>query len=649
MNNRILYFIIFCFAFLNVFAQKNTQKLGDKQYDSYSYYDAIKTYERIVEKGYVDQNILEKLGNSYYFKSDLDNSAKWYGKLFDFSKDIAPEYYYRYAQSLKAIKDYQRADEIMNHFDQKRADEMRAKLDMAQKNYLEIIKKNSGRFTIENAGINSEYSDYGASFYKDKIVFATARDTGNFVKRKHSWTGESFTNLYAATIGNDGLLSNPTKFTKHLNSRYHESTPTFTKDGKTVYFTRNNYLNGKKGEDSNRSNLLKIYKATLEGDKWTNITELSFGSDGYSVAHPALSPDEKTLYFSSNMPGTKGKSDLFKVTINLDGSFGTPVNLGDAINTEGKETFPMFTSEGELYFASDGHPGLGGLDVFVAQLSADGTFKNVQNVGEPINSPKDDFGFLINDQTRMGYFTSNREGGKGGDDLYKFIEIKRLICEQTLSGIVIDKETTAPIVGAKFFLMDDAFKIISEITTKADGTFNFGKITCENKYYIKTEKLEYKIEELPTTTVGESGETFVKVELQKIINPYTVGQGLEKVLEIKQIYFDLNKSDITPLAEIELAKILDVLQQNPTMTIDVRSHTDCRQSAKYNMALSDRRVKSTIAWLVSKGIDKARLTGRGYGETRLVNDCACEGNKKSNCSEEEHQANRRSEFIITRL
>lgn len=649
MKNRILYFIVFCIVSTNVYSQKLKEQKADQEYQNFAYFDAIKTYERIYSKGYKNQSLLEKLGNSYYFNADLENAAKWYGRLFEFSKDITPEYYYRYAQSLKAIKDYKRAQEIMILFDQKRSNEIRAKLDMAQKDYLTQIKKNSGRYIIENAGINSVYSDYGSSFYNDKLVFTTARDTGSFIKRKHSWTGESFTNLYSADIDGNGMLSNATKFTKYLNTRYHESTPAFTKDGKTAYFTRNNYLNGKKGSDSDNSNLLKIYKATLVEGKWTNITELPFDSDGYSVAHPALSPDEKTLYFSSNMPGTIGKSDLFKVAIHLDGSFGTPINLGDAINTEGKETFPMVTAEGELYFASDGHPGLGGLDIFVAQITSEGSYKNVQNVGEPINSPKDDFGFLINDQTRIGYFTSNREGGIGGDDIYKFIELKKLICEQALSGIVTDKETGMPLAGAKVTLSDGEFKILKEITTSADGTFDFGKVECESKYYIKTDKLAYNTEENPTIISDESGKTFVKVELQKTINPYTVGQGLEKVLEIKQIYFDLNKSNITPLAEIELAKILDVLQQNPTMTIDVRSHTDCRQSAKYNMALSDKRVKSTIAWLVSKGIDKSRLTGRGYGESQLVNDCGCEGNKKSDCTEAEHQANRRSEFIITHL
>jgi outer membrane protein OmpA-like peptidoglycan-associated protein/tetratricopeptide (TPR) repeat protein len=649
MKNRIIYLVVACIASVSMHSQKLKEAKGDKEYDKFAYVDAIKTYERIFAKGYKSQDMLEKLGDSYYFKADLDNAAKWYGELFAFTQEVAPEYYYRYSQALKAVKDYKKADEMLAKFNQKSGNELRAKLANAQKNYLDQIKKNSGRYTVENAGINSQYSDYGSAFFNNKVIFTSARDTGSFGKRKHTWTGESFTNLYGADMGDQGALSNAARFGSKLNSRFNESTPAFTKDGKTVYFTRNNFNDGKKGADARKSTLLKMYKATLEGDNWTNITEVPFNSNDYSVAHPALSADEKTLYFASNMPGSLGQSDLYKVAINSDGSFGTPTNLGNVINTEGRETFPMVTSDGELYFASDGHPGLGGLDVFVSKIQADGSYKEVQNVGEPVNSPKDDFGYLINDKTRLGYFTSNREGGQGGDDIYKFKETKKLICEQMLSGVVTDKETGLPIEGAKVTLSDASFKMLKEVTTGKDGKFDFGLVECESKYYIKTEKTEYNTAETATMTAKETGKTEVPVELEKSVKPVKPGDDLFKAFGIKIIYFDLDKSFIRPDAAVELAKILDVLEQNPTMEIDVRSHTDCRQTAKYNMALSDRRAKATMAWLVEKGIAKTRLTGRGYGESQLVNNCGCEPTNESNCTEEQHQANRRSEFIITKL
>ena len=649
MKNRIIYLVVACIASLSMSGQKLKEAKADKQYDKFAYVDAIKTYERIFAKGYKSQDMLQKLGDSYYFKADLDNAAKWYGELFGFTQEVAPEYYYRYSQSLKAIKDYKKADEMLAKFNEKSGNDLRAKLASSQKDYLAQIKKNSGRYTIENAGINSEYSDYGSAYYQNKIVFASARDTGGLGNRKHAWTGESFTNLYSADMTDQGSLSTPVKFAKNLNSKFHESTPAFTKDGKTVYFTRNNFLDGKKGSDARKSTLLKLYKATLEGDKWENVTELPFNSNEYSVAHPALSSDEKTLYFASNMPGTLGQSDLFKVAINSDGSFGTPTNLGNVINTEGRETFPMVTSDGEIYFASDGHPGLGGLDIFVSKVEADGTYKNVQNVGEPLNSSHDDFAFLINDKTRLGYVTSNREGGLGSDDIYKFKETKKLECEQFLSGVVTEKESGLPLANTIVTLSDANYKMLKQTTTDKDGKFDFGKVVCESKYYIKSEKAEYTTVETPTITADESGKTFVPVELEKAVKPVKEGDDLFKAFGIKIIYFDLDKSFIRPDAAVELAKILDVLEQNPTMEIDVRSHTDCRQTAKYNMALSDRRAKSTMAWLVEKGIAKTRLTGRGYGESQLVNNCGCEPTNKSDCTEEQHQANRRSEFIITKL
>ena len=646
---KIIYTTLVFIISLNNYAQKVKEAKANKEYEKYAYVDAIKTYERLFEKGYKSVEMLQNLGNAYYFKADLESAAKWYTELFALTQDLDAEYYYRYAQSLKGIKDYKKADAMLAKFNEKSGNDSRGQLAANQKDYLAQIKKNSGRYTLENAGINSDKSDYGSAFYKNKVIFASARDTAGFGSRKHAWTGESFTNLYGSVIGDRGTLSDAQRFGKKLNSKFHESTPVFTKDGKTVYFTRNNFLNGKKGKDADRVTLLKIYKATLDGDQWTEITELPFNSDQYNVAHPALSSDEKTLYFASNMPGTIGQSDIFKVTINSDGTFGTPVNLGKTINTEGRETFPFVSADNELYFASDGHPGLGGLDVFVSEEMNDGTYKSVQNVGEPLNSSKDDFGYLIDAKSRIGYVTSNRDGGQGSDDIYRFQETKKLECEQLLAGVVTDQETGAVIANAKVTLEDQNHKVIKELITDAEGKFDFGMVACGTKFYLITQRPEYTTKETATITAEETGKTFVPIELEKAVKKVTVGDDVAKAFGIKIIYFDLDKSFIRPDAAFELSKILDLMNENPTMEIDVRSHTDCRQTAAYNAALSDRRAKSTIAWLVSKGIAKSRLTGKGYGESQLVNDCGCEPTNQSDCSEEQHQANRRSEFIITKL
>lgn len=643
------FYLLLLICSINIYSQKGKEIKGDKQFDNYAYIDAIKTYERIYEKGYKSQDMLEKLGDSYYFKADLDNAAKWYKELFSFTQEVSPEYYYRYAQSLKGIQDYKKADEIMAKFNKISGLDSRGKLASSQRNYLDVIKRNSGRYKVQNAGINSKYSDYGSAFYMDKVIFASARDTGTVMNRKHSWTGEGFTNLYSAEMNSEGVLSGVKNYGKMLNTKFNESTPVFTKDGNTVYFTRNNYLT-KKGKDKNGSTLLKIYQATLKNDKWTNIKELPFNSNDYSVAHPALSSDNKTLYFASDMPGTLGESDIFKVKINGDGSFGTPVNLGKDINTEGRETFPMITTENELYFASDGHPGLGGLDIFVSKLDKNGNFGTVLNVGEPLNTSKDDFAFLINEKTRTGFVSSNREGGEGNDDIYTFFETKKLVytCEQLLSGVVTDIKTGLPLAEAKITLFDSTSKEIGSAISDSNGNYSLS-VKCGETYNVRAERAEYNTIEKNITIADSSGETNLSFALENSICRVAVGDDLGKCFGIKIIYFDLDKSLIRKEAELELSKILDVLNQYPNMNIDVRSHTDCRQTYDYNMKLSDRRAKSTIAWLVKKGVNPNRLTGRGYGESQLVNDCGCEPTNVSSCTEEQHQANRRSEFIITKL
>jgi outer membrane protein OmpA-like peptidoglycan-associated protein len=344
------------------------------------------------------------------------------------------------------------------------------------------------------------------------------------------------------------------------------------------------------------------------------------------------------------MPGTIGQSDLFKVNINDDGTYGRPINLGSTINTEGRETFPFITDEDEIYFASDGHPGLGGLDVFVSKITSDGTFTDVQNIGADINSPKDDFAYLINTQSRIGFFSSNRDGGLGYDDIYKFVETRKLTCEQVLNGIVTEESTGRVLANTKVILLDKQLNYLSEVVSDEKGTYTF-TVECGKTYSIRTQKPEYATKEEKITIPKVTGKTYVPTTLEKAGCNVVVGDDLGKCFGITMIYFDLDKSNIRREAALDLEKILDVLKENPTMEIDVRSHTDSRQTFKYNEALSDRRAKSTITWLIKNGIDSKRLTGKGYGESQLINKCV-DGVK---CSEEEHQKNRRSEFIITKL
>lgn len=643
--------LLLCLAIISFlsnsgFAQKAKIAAADKKYNSYAYIDAIQTYERLAEKGYQSVEMFEKLGNAYYFNSDFEKAAQSYEKLYQLQSELAPEYFYRYAQSLKATGKEKEAATILAKFENKSSDDSRSKRLKNNTDYLEDIKANVGIYTIENAGINSKYSDYGSTIVDNKLIFTSARDTGGVGQRKHAWTGEHFTNLYAAGVNGELIPSNPVRYDANVNSKFHEATPVFTKDGNTMYFTRNNYLDGKKGKDANKVTLLKIYKATLVNNRWTNVTELPFNSNNFSTAHPALSPDEQTLYFASDRPGTIGQSDLYKVAINSNGTYGEPINLGVEINTEGRETFPFVTKDNQLYFASDGHPGLGGLDVFTTKINNDGSFGEVENDGAEVNSPKDDFGYYRDSEINKGFFSSNRDGGLGSDDIYRFTSKDK--CKQILKGIVTDSATGETLAGVQLILLNKQYKVIAETTSDALGYYAFD-VNCRRTYHVRANKKDYTSKETKLRTPEVTGETKLDIQLESTICRVAVGDDLGKCFGIKMIYFDLDKSNIRKEAALDLAKILDVLIQNPTMKLDIRSHTDCRQTAKYNMALSDRRAKATIAWLVSKGIDSSRLTGRGYGESQLINDCGCEPTNASNCTEEQHQMNRRSEFIITAL
>ena len=644
-NFTFLYITILCVFSFNGYAQKSQVSSADKKYDNYSYIDAIKTYERVAEKGYKSADMFQKLGNSYYFNGELDKAAKWYDELFAMAPDQQPEYLYRYAQSLKAVGQTEKANKMMDQFNLKAGDDNRASIYGKNRNYLDVIKANSGRYKIEDAGINSKYSDYGSAFFLNKLVFTSARDTGSLMQRKHNWTNQHFTNLYVSDLGQELTPGKVDKFSKKVKSRFHESSAIFSKDGKTMYFTRNNFLDGKKGKNGEKITLIKIYKATFENEDWDKITELPFNSDSYSVAHPALSPDEKTLYFASDMPGTLGQSDIFKVQLNEDGRFGNPENLGAAINTEGKETFPFFTDENEIYFASDGHPGLGGLDIFTSKMNSDGSFGEVQNVGDGVNSPKDDFAYLIDTKSRRGFVSSNRGGGQGYDDIYKFLETRKIKCEQELYGIVTDLATGKILPDTKISLFDSKYNLVNSTLTDQNGNYTFA-VECGKTYNVRAAKPEYTTkEQIIKIPMVNKGRTNLDIALEKEKCQVAIGDDLGKCFGIKMIYFDLDKYNIRQEAALDLEKILDVLNQNPTMKLDIRSHTDSRASHKYNEVLSDNRAKSTISWLIKNGVDSSRLTGKGYGETQLVNKCADD----VKCTEEEHQLNRRSEFIITAL
>lgn len=644
----VILFASFCHA------QNSALKQATKNFDKGAYIDAIAIYEEVIKEGYESVEIYRKLGDSYYFNAMLPEASGYYDKMFALSKtspetNITPEYYFRYAQTLKAVKHYEKADEIMQMFNDKTQSDHRATKFSKDRDYLKTISKPNKIYTIRLLGENSEFSDFAPSYFEDGLVFSSSRDTGVVKRMRHVWNNKPFLNLYAAEIDANGELQNIEPFSKRVNTKYHESTSAFDKEFQTIYFTRNNFNKGRFGKDSTGVNRLKIYRSVRKGDKWSKPEELPFNSDEYSVAHPALSPDGKQLYFASDMPGSSGDSDLYVVDILSDGDFGEPRNLGSEINTEARETFPFISKDGTLFFASDGHVGLGGLDIFETKIRANGSIAEIKNVGTPVNSPQDDFTFILNSDNNTGYFASNRGNELGDDSIYGFnlkeqTPIKETPCQQTLDGLVRDLDNNALMAGVSIELRDSKNQLVENTVSNSKGEFKFDKaINCEETYFVRATKTEYLTAEQLLKTSAKPGDTQLELFLDRRMKEIKPGDDLSEILNISTVYFDLGKHHIRPDAEIELAKIVAVMKKFPKLNIEVRSHTDSRASDYYNLSLSERRNKATRNYIIRSGISAKRLSGKGYGESQLVNRCS----NGVECTEAEHQQNRRSEFIIT--
>ncbi|NCT18680.1 MAG: OmpA family protein [Flavobacteriia bacterium] len=634
----LIFLMVFC---ANItFAQKTQLMKAEKAYEQYAYIDAQEIYLKVVADGYRSAEIFKKLGNTYYFNADYKNASTWYQELIkDFPSETEPVYYFRAAQSLKSEGNYKRSDELMDQFAAVGGLTQVIQNYKDNQDYLSNIQSKSDKYVVEKAEINTSNSDFGPAFYLNNLVFASAMDTVVDGKpRLHEWNNQPFLNLYMAEMSEEGKLFNVEKLGGDITTKFHESSPVFTKDGRTVYFTRNNFIDGKKGKDKDKNIRLKVYKAIKLGENvWTNVEELPFNNASYSVAHPALSSDEKRLYFSSDMPGTIGQSDLWYVDILGDNSYGKPVNLGLGINTEARENFPFISSNNVLYFSTDGRAGLGGLDIYFTQLNEQGLPTEIKTLGAPINSGKDDFAFIINEEKNLGFLSSNRNGASGsvGDDIYR---VNR-ICEITISGIVTDENTGALLPGSFVVVLDQDNNPVNSMTVNRDAKYSFN-LDCDKQYTIRATKDLYEPTEKIVSTPKESSSINLPLEL-KPSDPCPPND-LGCRLSLQPIYFDFDRYNIRPDAAIELAKILAALREYPELIIHIESHTDSRGSDSYNELLSERRAQSTLEWLISKGITRNRLTAKGYGEGRLINECS----NGVECTEEAHQLNRRSMFII---
>lgn len=643
MIKRLLLHTVLFFAIgLVSNAQDRLLNKANEQYGDYSFSPAIDIYKRVLDKGYTSSDLLMKLGDSYYFNANYKGASEIYGKLMeDYPAEMGPEYYFRYAQTLRTLGDYDSSKAVMAKFSQMTAKDLRAGLFKTEADHLAEIAKNSGRYQLGEFKYNSRYSDFAPTFYKEGLIFASDRDTGNLARNRHTWNGKDFLDLYQVNVDSSSL-DKVVKLGKEINTRLHESSSALTKDGNTIYFTRNNFFDGKTQKDKNGVVRLKLFKAMKIDGVWAQIEELPFNSDSYSVAHPSLSSDGKLLYFASDMPGTYGESDIFKVAIHTDGTYGTPENLGNNINTEARESFPYITSENILYFSSDGHPGLGGLDVFATKISNNQFIGPILNVGEPVNSMMDDFTFILDEKTRNGYFASNREGGMGYDDIYSFVETLPLAfdCLKPITGTVRDKISNEVLVGATVKVINEDNQEVSSVKTDHNGNYSI-MVDCNKGNFVRASMKGYVPSE-EYLNVSDAKPRIIDFYLERDIITVGHGDDLAKLLQLSTIYFDFDKYGVRPDAGIEIQKVIAAMEKYPTLRIKVTSHTDSQGNDAYNLWLSQKRAEATTKYMISKGVSKERLESEGYGETRLINRC---GNGVK-CTKEEHQLNRRSEFLI---
>jgi outer membrane protein OmpA-like peptidoglycan-associated protein/tetratricopeptide (TPR) repeat protein len=715
-------------------AQKAYISMGDAYFKQFDFKMALKSYERAIKKDSNNTHVIQNIADSYRLMNDWVNAEPWYAKLAT-TTTASPLNKMYYAESLRANQKYSEAKVAYKSYMVNVPSDASVKDRLAGIDKVSELSKDRGIYTIENLAINSPLSDFGPAFYTNgQMFFCSNRQAPGKVRLQDNWTGASFLQVYEAKPDANGNITSAELMKgRTLNGKYHEGPVVYNDKLQEMYVTRSNYKKTRAFTSSDKTVKLKLYRMVYlpSENRWGDqlIEAVPFNDREYSVGHAALSADGQTLFFASDKPGGYGGVDIYKSRRDQSGNWGAPENLGPQINTSGDEMFPFMSNDSTLYFSSNGHLGLGGLDVF--STNPTGTkekWTSTEYLGFPINTNKDDFNYIIDKDNKNGYFASNRDGGKGDDDIYKFVKKGVTIC-----GLVYDAKTNDPIEGSKVVMYEVKDERGNKMTNK-DGTFCFSgtpkrvykfvatkagylpnEVTVEtddkpvnvkipmvkegginlevlvldkktrepidmanvklintatNKeekqqtnpdgkaFYSLEPNATYRIEgskDLPdpemkyltvsttTSTVGKvpPATIYVTLELEK------VKKGV--AIKIENIYYDLDKWFIRPDAAKELDKLVKVLQDNPTMEIELSSHTDCRATIKYNATLSAKRAESAVQYIGSRGVSLSRMVAAGYGESRLVNKCACEGTVVVPCTDEQHQENRRTEFKILKF
>ncbi|WP_154647990.1 OmpA family protein [Pedobacter arcticus] len=619
---------------------------ANKYYEKYDYKYAMEIYQQVMEKNPTVE-VAEKLANCYRFTSNSIEAEKAYATVLTFP-GFNPINYIYYADALKENGKFEQAKRNYLTY----AERVPAQSD-------EAVKLANGcdaaRIWLENpnlniqvtneSGFNTKYSDFSPIPYEKGFIFVSDREflkplTDKRSPKIYGWTGNPYLKLYQAET-KDSVFTGEMKLTlmpEQINDNYHSGPATLSADGNTLYFTKAGVTTVEekpKGKDVVFKKA--IFYSTKQNGTWTQAVSFPYNRPfEYSIEHPALSPDGNILYFASDMPGTMGGLDIF-YSEKLGSGWSKPKNCGSAVNTKYDEVFPTVRKDGKLFFSSRGHITIGGLDIFSAIGSKD-SWTEAENLKAPINSSKDDFGIYYFNDNLTGFLSSNRPGGKGGDDIYQFSERPKEMFF-AVEGQVVQKQDGSPIEGVRVFLVDKDTGLEKSLVSDENGAFKF-ELAPETDYLVRGDLDKYfNRQQGQITTKGATESTVynVKFEVEKGEEAYLV--------RLNNIYYDFNKFNIRKDAEADLQKVLNFMKTTPNVNIELRSHTDARGKATYNMELSKKRAISAENYLLKAGADKERLTANGYGETQLLNKCA-DGVK---CTAAEHQLNRRTEFKVVKV
>ncbi|MEP2024378.1 MAG: OmpA family protein [Reichenbachiella sp.] len=629
---------IFKFFFIITLVSCSATKKANKSFEAGEYSDAIYQYEKALKPDNPESNF--QLAEAYRKSNRIQEAEPYYLAAIDAGIEDESAYYY-YAVALKANDDTKRANKVLNDYLKKGQNDAvvaLAERELNNLNKLPEIETRVNHFRVKNLeAINTEFAEYSPFYSAGKLYFTSNRHGGKIYKG----TGTPFTDIYVvSTRGANVDLATLEELSPIINEpNVNLGSISMSKDGNTVVFAKGN--SGK----SSGANEVNLYFTRYRNGKWQTPRPLSINGQDTWDSTPALSPDGKTLFFSSNREGGFGGLDIYTASLNRRGRWVDVRNMGENVNTPGNEIFPYVGGTGKLYFSSDGWPGFGGLDIFEATRES-GQMK-LENLGSPINSNADDFGLFLFNPSR-GFFTSNRKGGKGDDDIYTFVndDPELRIVNYWLSGTTLthdENDELVPLSNTKVVLRDMEDNIVDEKFTQVDGKYRF-RVFSEESYNLVAEKEEYFTTRIDFSTVGKSAD---KATLEKMVTniEFEVDLPLDKIvvdkpIVLNNIYYDLDKADIKPEAASELDKLVVLMKDNPSINIELSSHTDVRSSHEYNMNLSQRRAQSAVNYIASQGIESRRMVAKGYGETILI--------IKNAKTEEQHQVNRRTEFKVTK-